>query len=107
MNNKKLPPYGSFFSVLRKSNPFENNYSDIQKLVNSGLTTEQAVAKLRKDGITLTGGEKYSYLQSVWVSEGMKSFKDFLMWHINKDVVPTLETMQKIFFFSTIWEMIC
>ena len=26
----------------------------------------------------------------------MKSFKEFLMWYNNKDVVPTLETMQKM-----------
>ena len=26
----------------------------------------------------------------------MKSFKDFLMWYNNKDVVPTLEAMQKM-----------
>ena len=30
------------------------------------------------------------------MSEGMKSFKDFLMWYYNKDVVPTLEAMQKM-----------
>ena len=29
------------------------------------------------------------------MSEGMKSFKDFLMWYNNKDVVPTPEAMQK------------
>ena len=26
----------------------------------------------------------------------MKSFKDFLMWYNNKDVVPTLEAMEKM-----------
>ena len=26
----------------------------------------------------------------------MKSFKDFLMWYNNKDVIPTLEAMQKM-----------
>ena len=26
----------------------------------------------------------------------MKSFKDFLMWYNNKDVVPTVEAMQKM-----------
>ena len=40
-----------------------------------------------------TGDETYSYLQSIWVSEGMKSLKDFLVWYNNMDVVPTLEAM--------------
>ena len=48
------------------------------------------------DKIPPTGAENYSYLQSIWVSEGMISFKDFLMWYNNKDVVPTLEATQKI-----------
>ena len=29
----------------------------------------------------------------------MSSFKDFLRWHNNKDVVPTLEAMQKMIAF--------
>ena len=35
-------------------------------------------------------------MQSIWVSEGMKSFKDFLMWYNNKDGVPTLGAKQKM-----------
>ena len=59
-NNKKLPPYDSFFSILRNSNPLEKDYNDFQNLVNSGLTTEQAVAKLRMHRILPTGAETYS-----------------------------------------------
>ena len=65
MNNRELPPYDSFFSVLRNSNPLEKDYNDFQNLVNSGLTTEQAVVKLRMDRIPPTGAENYSHLQSV------------------------------------------
>ena len=46
MNSKELPPSDSFFIILRNSNPLEKDYNDFQSLVNSGLTTEQAVAKL-------------------------------------------------------------
>ena len=49
MNNKEFPPYDSFFSNLRNNNPLEKDYNDFQNLVNSVLTTEQAVAKLRMD----------------------------------------------------------
>ena len=58
MNNKELPPYDSFFSILRK--PPEKDYNDFQNLVNSGVTTEQAVAKIRMDRIPPTGAENYS-----------------------------------------------
>ena len=96
MNNKELPPYESFFSILRKSNPLEKDYNDFQNLVNSGLTTEQAVSKLRMDRKPPTGAENYSYLQSIWVSERTKSFKHFLKWYNNIEVVSTLEAMQKM-----------
>ena len=42
------------------------------------------------------GAENYSYLQGFCVREGKKIFKDFLMRYKNKDVVRTLEAMQKM-----------
>ena len=96
VNSKELLPCVSFFSILRNSNPLEKDYNDFQNLVNSGLTTEQPVAKLRMDRIPPTGAETYSYLQSVWEDNNMQNFSDFLKWYSNKDVVPTLEAMQKM-----------
>ena len=96
MNNKELPPYDSFFSILRNNNPLEKDYNDFQNLVNSGLTTQQAVGKLRMDKIPPTGAENYSCLQSVWENNNMQNFSDFLKWYNNKDVVPTLEALQKM-----------
>ena len=95
-NNNELPPYDSFFSILRNNNPLEKDYNDFQNLVNSGLTTQQAVGKLRMDKIPPTGAENYSCLQSVWENNNMQNFSDFLKWYNNKDVVPTLEAMQKM-----------
>ena len=96
MNNKELPPHDSFFCILRNRNPLEKDYNDFQNLVNSGLTTEQAVTKLRMDRIPPTGAEKFLYSQSVWRNNGMQQFSDFLKWYSKKDVVPTLEAMQKL-----------
>ena len=95
MNNKELPPYDSFFSRLRNSNPLEKDYNDFQNLVNSGSTTEQALVKLRMERKHPTGVENYSYLQSVCENFNMQYISDFLEWYNNKDVVPTLEAMQK------------
>ena len=94
--NKELPLYHSFFSILPNSNPLAKDYNDFPNLVNSGLTTEQTLAKLRMDRTPPTGAEKYSYLQTVWENNNMQYFSDFLKWYNNKDVVPTLEAMQKM-----------
>ena len=96
LNNKELPPYDSFFSKLRNINPLEKDYNDFENLTSIGSSSEQGVCKLRLNKIPPTGDENYAYLRSIWVSKGMKSFKDFLMWYKNKDVVPTLEAMQKM-----------
>ena len=96
MNNQELPSFDSFFSVLCNSNSLKKDYSDFQNLVNSGLTTEQALVKLRTDRILPTGAENYSYLQNVWENINMQYFSDFLKWYNNKDVVPTLEAIQKM-----------
>ena len=37
LNNKKLPPYDSFFSKLRDINPLEKDYSNFENLNTSGL----------------------------------------------------------------------
>ena len=79
LNNKELLPYDSFFSKLRDIKPLEKDYNDFQNLTTNGLSSEQAVGKLRPNKIPPTGDENYAYLRSIWASEGMKSFKDFLM----------------------------
>ena len=96
MNNKEFPPSDSFFSILRNNNPLQKYYNDFQNSANCGLTTEQAVAKFRKDRIPPAGAKSYSYLQRVWENSNMQTFSGSLRCYNNKDVVPTLEAMQKM-----------
>ena len=74
---KSFFPMNLSLAFCAITTPLKKNYNDFQNFVNSGLTTEQAVAKLRMDRIPSTNVEKFSCLQSVWVSRGMQSFKDF------------------------------
>ena len=99
MQKTELPPYDSFYSKLRNCNPLEAEYTEYVNLLKSGLTTEQAVVKLKLSKPPPTGIENYQYLQQIWKKEQMNSFKDFLRWYNNKDVVPTLEAMQKMIAF--------
>ena len=63
------------------------------------MTTEQAVVKLKLSKPPTTGIEKFQYLQQLRKQEQVSSFKDFLRWYNNKDVVPTLEAMPQIIAF--------
>ena len=91
-----LPPYDAFHSKLRSCNPLEIDYTDDFNLLKSELTTKQAVIKLKLWNRSPTGIEFYKYLQQIWKREKMSSFKDFLRWSNKKDIVPTLEAMQKL-----------
>ena len=62
----------------------------------SGLDRYSALVKLTLSETTATRAEKFSYLQKVLEPGKMQSFKDFLRWFSNKDVVLTLEAMEKM-----------
>ena len=45
---------------------------------------------------TETRQEHYQYLNSVWQQDNMLTFRNFLHWYNNKDVVPTPKIMQNM-----------
>ena len=96
MNNSELPPYDAFFSKLRKVNPLEKDHSDYRKLLSCGLKTGEALSKMKLSKPPPSGEENYQCLLDIWNHDNVCTFKDFLRWYNNKDVVSTLETMQKI-----------
>ena len=99
MQNTELPPYDAFYGKLRSCNPLEAEYTDYVNLLKSGLTTEQAVVKLKVSKPPSTGIENCQNLQQIRKQEQMSSFKDFLRWYNSEDVVPTLEAIQKMIAF--------
>ena len=99
MNNSELPPYDAFFSKLRNVKPLEKDYSDYQKILSSGLKTEEGLSKLKFSKPPPSGEENYQYLLDICNHENMVTFTDFLRWYNNKDVVPTLEATQKVLAF--------
>ena len=57
--------------------------------------TEEVLSKMKLPKPPLSGEENYQYLLDLWNHDNMCTFKDFLRWYNKKDVVPTLEAMQK------------
>ena len=66
--------------------------------MKSGLTTEQAVLRLKLSKPPPTGNDDCHYLPQIWKQEQRSSLTDFLRWYNNKDE-PTLEAMQKMIAF--------
>ena len=99
----ELPPYEVFFSKLRNNNPPDKDFIDYEKLRKRGFDEQQALKKLQIKNFPPSGLDNYNYLQETWKKNGMTVIKDFLMWYNNKDVVPTLEAMQKMIqFYHTV-----
>ena len=88
-------PYDAFFSKLRNVKPLDKDYSDYQKLLSCGLKTEETLSKMKLSKPPPSGEKNYQYFLDRWNHENMCTFKDFLRWYDNKDVVPTLQAMQK------------
>ena len=55
MQMTEISPYDAFCSKLRSCNPPEAEYADYVNLLKSGLTTEQAVVKLKFSKLPPTG----------------------------------------------------
>ena len=79
MQSTELPPCDAFYSKLHSCNPLEAEYTDYVNLLKNGLTTEQAVVKLKLSKPPPTGIEIYQNLQQIWKQEQMRSLKDFLL----------------------------
>ena len=99
MQDTELPPNDAFYSKLRSCNALEAEYRDYVDISKSGLTTEQAVVKLKLSKPPPTGIESYQYVQQIWKQEQMSSIIDLLRWYNKKDIVPNLEAMQKVIAF--------
>ena len=96
MNNSELPAYDAFFSKFRNVKSHEKDYSDYQKLLICGLNTEKALSKMKLSKPPPSGEENYQNLLDIWNHENMCTIEGFLRCYSNKDVVPTLEEMQKM-----------
>ena len=102
-----MPPYEAFFNKLRNNNPLDKNFTDYEKLRKSGLDEQQAPKKAQVKTVPPSGLDNYKYLRETSKKNGMTVFKDFLQWYNNKDVVPKLDAMQKLFSFIITRELIC
>ena len=86
--------YNAFYSKLLIYNPLRYEYTDNVNRLESGLTAEQVVIRLKLSKPCPIEIVNYQYLQQIWKHEHMNSLKDFLRWYNNEDV-PTLEVMQR------------
>ncbi len=96
LQETSLPPFDSFFSKLKNVNVLSEEYAIFERIYNQTGSEAAALKKLGVNSKPSTGEENYRYLQQLWIERGMKSMKDFLEWYNNKDVLPTIEALEKM-----------
>ena len=100
----ELPPYEAFLSKLSNNNTLDKYFKEYETLRKSGLDEQQVLKKLQIKTVPPSGLDNYNYLQETWKKNGMTVLKEYLKWVNNKDVVPTLEAMQKMIqFYHNKW----
>ena len=71
--------------------------TSLDKLIVSQLPPHEAFfSTLKNENIS---ANDYQLCQRVWEDNDMKTMKEFLIWYNNKDVVPMLEAIKKMFRF--------
>ena len=92
--DKYMKAYGG---ELQKSYfPYEY-MNGIGKLEDRALLPQEAFyCRLKNEDIS---GDDYARCHAVWSDNRIKTMRDFLMWHSNRDVVPFLESIDKQFAF--------
>ena len=102
-----LPSYDSFFSKLKNLNPLEKDFTQFEKLIQSGKEESVFLLKMGLKEKLRTGIENYALPEELWKAEKKKTFRDFLCWYNIKDVVPTLEAMAKMMEFYHDQKLTC
>jgi hypothetical protein len=71
--------------------------TSLDKLKHTVLPPKEAFySSLKNENIT---SEEYHLCQRVWQDKDMSIMKNFLVWYSNKDIVPMLEAIEKMFQF--------
>ena len=85
-----------FLSILCNSIPLEKDCADLGGLLKCGLSTEQALSKLRIHNLSPIGAEINVFVMNICANELWPSLGDFLNWYNILHVAPILDAMQKM-----------
>ena len=81
---------------MKDQNPLEKEFTDFKKLLNSGISQQEALKTLRLKDVPPSRVDNYNYLKVIWEEEQISTFRDFVKRYNKRVVVPTLETMQEM-----------
>ena len=66
INKTILPPYETFYSIIKSCKVLEEEYAAFQKLLDQGKSEQEALQSLSLPANPKTGPENYQWLQHLW-----------------------------------------
>ena len=81
LDETTLPPYETFYSIIKGCNVLKEEYVAFQKLLDQGKSEQEALRSLRLPAKPKTGNENYQWLQQLWFENQWSTFADFLKWY--------------------------
>ena len=84
LKERQLLPYEAFYSSLKGVNTLEAEYKQWEK--NGGDSAKRPKS----------GPEIYAELQQIWISRGMTTLKDFLVYYMEFDTKPMSMVVEKM-----------
>ena len=96
MRDTELPIADAFYSKLKNCNVLDTDFNMYNCLFKKGISSSVALKKLGLMSPPPGKEQNYQDLREIWRRNHMETFQDFLKWYNNKDVVPTLEALQKL-----------
>ena len=96
LRHTDLPIADAFYSKLKNCNVLETEFNMYNCLIRKGMPSSVALKKLGLISPPQGKEQNYQDLREIWRRNHMETFQDFLKWYNNKDVVPTLEALQKM-----------
>ena len=94
-----IPSAECFFNKLKNCNVLSVEHDEFMRHRQMGLSEDDALKKMKIRKIPNTMEENYADLKEIWLQHGMTSFRDYLQWYNNKDVVPTKEAIRRMMLF--------
>ena len=96
LRHTELPIADAFYSKLKKCNVLETDFNMYNCLLKKGISSSVALKKLGLTPPPKGKEQNYQDLREVWKRNHMESFQDFPKWYNNKDIIATLEAIQKM-----------
>jgi len=96
LQSRDMPVYNDYFSSLKGHNTLETERLRYEGHLESGLSRDEALAKMGLNVEPATGQQNYQSMVRLWQERGMTCLRDLLVAYNIQDVQPMITGLSKL-----------